>query len=83
MRRYAPFKDLEWVKDKLGYWSTLYDFAFIMTASGRSTKSSALPQDAERSYRETLAYNSRYALAHFHLGRLLAATGRKPEAREE
>lgn len=76
-------KDLEWVKDKLGYWATLYDSAFVMDSIGQIYEKLGLPTDAEHSYRETISYNSRFALAHFHLARLLAEMGRKPEAREE
>jgi eukaryotic-like serine/threonine-protein kinase len=76
-------KDLEWVKEKFGYWATLYDYAFMMDSIGQIYEKLGLPQDAERSYREAITYNSRFALAHFHFARLLAASGRKPEARDE
>ena len=76
-------KDLEWVKDKLGYWSTPYDHAFFMDCIGLIFERLDSPQDAERSYRDALAYNPRYAPAHLHLARLMLGTGRKAEARSE
>jgi serine/threonine protein kinase/tetratricopeptide (TPR) repeat protein len=76
-------KDLEWVKDKLGYWSTPYDYTFIMDSIGFIFEKLGSPQDAERSYRAALAYNPQYALAHFHLARLMLGTGRRADARSE
>jgi serine/threonine protein kinase/tetratricopeptide (TPR) repeat protein len=76
-------KDLEWVREKLGYWATLYDRAFFTDSIGQIYEKLGSQQDAEQSYRDSLAYNSRYALAHFHLARLLARAGRKPEARDQ
>jgi len=76
-------KDLEYVKDKLGYWSTLYDYAFIMDSIGQLYEKLNSPQEADRAYRNALGYNSKFALAHFHLGRLLLQTGRPDEGRAE
>ena len=75
-------KDLEWIKVKLGYWATLYDYAFMMDGIGEIYEKIGSPHEAERCYRDCLSYNSRYALAQFHLGRLLQRSGRNPEARE-
>ena len=79
----AAIKDLEYVKEKLGYWSTLYDYAFMMDSVGQLYEMLNSPQDAEQSYRDALGYNAKYALAHFHLGRLLLESGRNLEARDE
>jgi tetratricopeptide (TPR) repeat protein len=76
-------KDLEWVKDKFGYWSTLYDHAFMMDSVGQIFEKLGSLQDAALSYRDALSYNPQFALAHFHLGRLLLRAGRNPEARDE
>lgn len=76
-------KDLEWVKDKLGYWSTPYDYAFIKESIGRIYEKLGSPHDAEQSYRDALRYNPQFALAHFYLGRLLLRTGRGAEAGQE
>ncbi len=79
----AVLNDLKWVKDKLGYWSTPYDRAFFMDAVGRIYERMESPQDAEQAYRDALAYNSHYALAHFDLGRLLRSGWRNAEALSE
>ena len=76
-------KDLEWVRDKLGYWSTLYDHAFMMDGVGQILEKLGSLPDAELSYRDALSYNPQFALAHFHLGRLLLRAGRNQEARDE
>ena len=73
-------RDLEYVKEKLGYWSTLYDFAFIEDSIGQLCEKLNSPQEAEQSYRDALAYNARFALARFHLARLLIQSGRKADA---
>ncbi len=75
--------DLRFVKDKLGYWSTPYDRAFFMDAIGQIYEVLKSPEKAEEAYRDALAYNPRYALAHFHLGRLLRAGWRNTEALSE
>ncbi len=76
-------KDLEYVKEKLGYWSTLYDYAFIMDSIGQLYEKLGAAQDAEQSYRDALAYNTKFAVAHFHLAQLLLKSGRSQEARDE
>jgi serine/threonine protein kinase/predicted Zn-dependent protease len=76
-------RDLEWVKDKFGYWSTLYDHAFMMDAIGQIFERLGSVPDAELSYRDALSYNPQFALAHFHLGRLLLHAGRDQEAQDE
>ncbi len=76
-------KDLEWVKDKLGYWSTPYDYTFFMDSIGRIFAQLGAPQDAERSFRAALAYNPHYAPAHFHLAATLMGSGRGPDAKIE
>ncbi len=76
-------KDLEYVKEKLGYWSTLYDYAFIMDSIGQLYEKLGAAQDAEQSYRDALAYNTKFAVAHFHLALLLLKSGRNQEARDE
>jgi serine/threonine protein kinase/tetratricopeptide (TPR) repeat protein len=79
----AAINDLKWVKYKLGYWSTPYDYAFFMDAAGQIQEKINLSKDAEASYRDALSYNTHYALVHFHLGRLYKATRRPAEARSE
>jgi tetratricopeptide (TPR) repeat protein/predicted Ser/Thr protein kinase len=79
----AVLNDLKWIKDKLGYWSTPYDRGFFLDAVGQVYEKMKRPQDAEQAYRDSLAYNSHYALAHFHLGRLLRAGWRNAEALSE
>jgi serine/threonine protein kinase/tetratricopeptide (TPR) repeat protein len=76
-------KDLEWVKDKFGYWSASYDYAFMMDGVGQIYERIGSAQDAERSYRDALSYNPQFALAHFHLAGLLVHSGRSGDAREE
>ncbi|MBN2243115.1 MAG: protein kinase [Acidobacteria bacterium] len=75
--------DLEWIKEKLGYWSTAYDRAFFLDAIGQIYETLSQPEDAENAYREALSYNTHYALARFHLSRLLALKGSREEARSE
>ncbi|MBN2320519.1 MAG: protein kinase [Acidobacteria bacterium] len=75
--------DLEFIKEKLGYWSTAYDYAFFFDAIGQIYEALNQLEDAEESYREALSYNSHYALARFHLSRLLDRQDNKEEARQE
>jgi serine/threonine protein kinase/Tfp pilus assembly protein PilF len=79
----AAINDLKWIKIKLGYWSTPYDRAFFMDAIGQVLEDIKQKPEAEQSYREALAYNPHYALARFHLARLLKARGSLAEARRE
>lgn len=78
----AAINDLKWIKSKLGYWSTPYDCAFFMDAIGLVYETMKLPAEAEKAYLEALAYNPHYALARFHLARLLLNKGRLDEARQ-
>jgi len=75
----AAINDLKWIKSKLGYWSTPYDQAFFMDAIGLIHEKMKQPHEAELAYREALAYNPHYALARFHLAKLLHIMG-KPDA---
>jgi serine/threonine protein kinase/tetratricopeptide (TPR) repeat protein len=79
----AAINDLKWVKNKLGYWSTPYDQAYFFHAIGRIYEKMKLFSDAEQAYRDALAYNPHYSLAHFHLALLLKAKGMKSEAIKE
>jgi tetratricopeptide (TPR) repeat protein len=79
----AAIKDLRFIKNKLGYWSTPYDRTFFFDAIGLIYEKMKMPQDAEDVYREALAYNPHYALARFHLARLLKGRNAKDEARRE
>ncbi len=79
----SAIRDLEWVKDKFGYWSTPYDYAFMMDGVGQIYEKLDSTQDAERSYRDALSYNPQFAMARFHLGCLLVHGGRSAEARDE
>jgi tetratricopeptide (TPR) repeat protein len=76
-------KDLEYVKDRLGYWSTPYDYAFMMDSIGEILEKLPSPQEAERAYGDALTYNHHFALAHFHLARMLLGAGRTIEAERE
>jgi serine/threonine protein kinase/tetratricopeptide (TPR) repeat protein len=79
----AAINDLMWVKYKLGYWSTFYDYAFFMDAIGAIQEKMNKPSKAEQSYRDALSYNPHYDLARFHLARLLKTTGSLADARSE
>jgi tetratricopeptide (TPR) repeat protein len=72
--------DLEWIKNKLGYWSTAYDRAFFYDAIGEIFETMNQTENAESSYREALEYNPHYALASFHLSRLLYNIGLRDPA---
>ena len=80
---YVNIADLEWIKQKLGYWSTAYDYAFFFDAIGQIYEELNQTEDAEKSYREALSYNPHYALARFHLGRLLVGLDKQEDARSE
>jgi len=79
----TAINDLKWIKSKLGYWSTPYDRAFFFDAIGQIYEKMRLLPDADQAYRDALSYNPHYALAHFHLGRLLKTRAAQPEARTE
>ncbi|MBP1596000.1 MAG: serine/threonine protein kinase with repeat [Acidobacteria bacterium] len=76
-------RDLEWVKEKLGYWSTAYDIAYMMDSIGRLFEKLRMPKEAEQSFRQALSYNSQFAPARFHLSQMLFAAGRTTEAARE
>jgi serine/threonine protein kinase/Tfp pilus assembly protein PilF len=76
-------KDLEWIKQKLGYWGTAYDRAFFFDAIGQVYEGVNELQKAEESYTDALDYNQNYTLARFHLCRLLESNGMAEEARQE
>ncbi len=75
--------DLEWIKTKLGYWSTAYDYAFFYDAIGQIYEEMNQSEPAEQSYREALNYNPHYALARFHLSHLLHGEGMHEDAKVE
>ena len=79
----AALDDLQYVRNRLGYWSTPYDRAFFMDAAGQIYEKLKKPPDAERAYQDALAYNMRFGLARFHLASLLKATGHPADARRE
>jgi tetratricopeptide (TPR) repeat protein len=78
----AAIDDLLYVKNKLGYWSSLYDRAFFMDEIGRIYEKLRRPQDAQRAYEDALSYNPHYGLARFHLAGLFKAVGHPIDARE-
>ncbi len=79
----AAINDLKWIKTKLGYWSTPFDLAFFFDAIGQIYEKMNRPRDAEQAYRDTLAYNSHFALARLHLAGLLQDEGKLVDARRE
>jgi serine/threonine protein kinase/tetratricopeptide (TPR) repeat protein len=79
----AAINDLKWIKVKLGYWSTPYERAFFFDSIGRIYEHMNQPANAELTYREALSYNPHYALARFHLARLLKSQGSLTAARGE
>ncbi len=79
----AAIDDLQYVKNRLGYWSTPYDRAFFMDAVGQIYERLKRSSDADRAYQDALAYNMHFGLARFHLASLLKATGHPADARRE
>lgn len=79
----TAFNDLDWVRDKLGYWGSPYDRTFCFDLGGVALQRVHRYPQAEQAYRNALAYNPHFALARLHLARLLSETGRKAEAHEE
>lgn len=75
--------DLEWIKTKLGYWSTPYDYAFFYDAIGQIHEKLNQKDSAEESYTEALRYNPHFAQARFHLALFYNSMGKHAEAREE
>lgn len=79
----AAIDDLQYIKNKLGYWSTPYDRSFFMDAVGLLYEKLKKPADAERAYQDALGYNAHFGPARFHLATFLKATGRPVDARRE
>jgi tetratricopeptide (TPR) repeat protein len=79
----APINDLKWIKAKLGYWSTPYDFPFFFDAIGQIYEKMKQIPDAQQAYEAALTYNPHYALARFHLVLLLDRKGAIKEAQRE
>jgi eukaryotic-like serine/threonine-protein kinase len=79
----ALIRDLKWIKDKLGYWSTPFDQAFFLDAIGQIYEKMNRTADAQQAYAESLAYNPHYALSRLHRARLLKSNGSQDEARSE
>jgi predicted Zn-dependent protease len=79
----SALKNLERIKEKLGYWATPHDRAFFMDAAGEIYERMGSFEEAEIFYRDALAYNPHFALARIHLARLFHKTDRRPEALEE
>lgn len=79
----AALNELGRIRAKLGYWSTPYDQAFFLDGSGQLREFNKQVVEAEKDYHDAIAYNPHYALAHFHLGRLLLRSHRVDEGRQE
>jgi tetratricopeptide (TPR) repeat protein len=79
----AEIKELAYIKNKLGYWSTPYDRAFFFDEIGQIYEKIKMPKEAGDAYRDALSYNPHYALAHFHLARMLKTRGSSADARRE
>jgi serine/threonine protein kinase/Tfp pilus assembly protein PilF len=79
----TAINDLKWIKAKLGYWSTPYDFPFFFDSIGQIFEKMSKIPDAQQAYEEALDYNPHYALARFHLARLLDKKRSAQEAQRE
>ncbi len=79
----AAINEINYIKFKLGYWSTPYDRAFFFDAIGQIYERMKQTTEAEKAYRDVLAYNPHYALSHLHLARLLKGKGSFADARSE
>ena len=79
----AALNELRRIRTRLGYWSTPYDQAFFLDRSGELREFNDQRTEAERDYGDAIKYNPHYALAHFHLGRLLMRSHRVGEGRRE
>ncbi len=75
--------DLRAIQHKLGYWSTPYDRAFFLNEIGIVCEKISRTKEAGDSYRQALAYNSHFALSHFHLAHILQNDRQVAEARQE
>jgi serine/threonine protein kinase/Tfp pilus assembly protein PilF len=76
-------EELKSLAEKLGYWETLYDRSLIFDLMGQLLEATGQLVKAEEMYREVIAYNPSFALAHYHLGQLLKTTGRPADAVDE
>ena len=56
--------------------------AWGYTHLGRAHADAGDPEQAEQAYRQALAINPNYSLAHYWLGQLLAATGRQEQSKK-
>ncbi|MDR1728263.1 MAG: protein kinase [Acidobacteriota bacterium] len=79
----ALLNDLNFIKDKLGYWSTPYDCAFFMDAAGQLYRKMGLARQAEDAFRAAVAYNRNLPAGHLHLAEVLLYNGAQDEARTE
>jgi tetratricopeptide (TPR) repeat protein len=79
----AALNDIDFIKNKLGYWSTPYDFAFFFDEVGQIYERMRKHKEAESYYLAALAYNPHYALAQFHLARFYKSRGNHNDARRE
>jgi tetratricopeptide (TPR) repeat protein len=74
--------DLKFIKEKLGYWATIYDRAFFFDSIGKTYMSLKELNEAENAYREALKYNPHFAPALLHLAQLLKDMGRVDQAKD-
>lgn len=79
----AALYGLQGIKEKLGYWSTPFDRAFFLDQIGLLYQEMNRIADAEKAFRESLAYNPHYGPARFHLARLLYSSKQYSDARRE
>jgi serine/threonine protein kinase/tetratricopeptide (TPR) repeat protein len=79
----APINDLKWIRSKLGYWSTPYDFPFFFDAIGQIFEKMKQLPEAEQAYKQALEYNPHYALARYHLALMLNKAGEAGQAQKE
>ncbi len=75
--------DLDWIKDKLGYWASPYDRAFCFDVAGTALERMSRHAQAEEAYRNALAYNPHFPPTRFHLSSLLLKMGDQAKAREQ
>ena len=59
------------------------DQAFFLDTAGQLREVNQQPGEAERDYRDAIAFNDHYALARFHPARLLARSDRTSECLPE
>ena len=73
---------LKSIGHKLGYWAAPLDKAFYFDSIGRIYEGFGMQIEAEKTYREALAFNPHFASAQYHLANLLFTQERPEEARE-